>query len=214
MRLVPPEVLHMIYRARPIITKVLHQRSVIRLTIDSRGIKKVENLPERPRFQRWRTNGLVFVILDHTCLEGVMAHFKFGLLRLELPKGCHGLQTWDTPTPPDLGQCVFYPAAITSSTQFRTINLSETTGITFFFSYGEIYAIHAHTWEAPCAHSTYRRLSRRRQQSIIWVYVPISQKDSISALGARMSPSDGSPFSSTCLLVSLVRRKTSHAIKD
>ncbi|POR31267.1 Uncharacterized protein TPAR_08516 [Tolypocladium paradoxum] len=178
---------------QPVTTETVHRLPIIRLTIDSWGIKQVERLSERPGFKRWRTDSLVFVVLDQSHFEGVTAHFKFGLLRLSLPKTCHGLETWDTPTPPDMERCFFYPANITSSTQFRTIDLSQTTGITFFFCRGEIYAVHAHTRVAPCAQSTYQRLSRRRQRSVVWVYVPISKKDPIAALGTRSS-------GSTCLL--------------
>ncbi|KND90843.1 hypothetical protein TOPH_04652 [Tolypocladium ophioglossoides CBS 100239] len=185
---------------KPVTAETTHQLPVIRLTIDSWGITEVERLSGYPRFKRWRTDRLIFVILDQGCLEGVTAHFKLGLLRLDLPRNCHGLETWDTPTPPALDRCFFYPANITSSTQFRTIELSQTTGFIFFFCYGNLYAVHAHTRVAPCAQSTYQRLSRRRQQSVTWVYVPISQQDSIAALGARMLLSERSFSGSTCLL--------------
>ncbi|RSL80391.1 hypothetical protein CEP52_017394 [Fusarium oligoseptatum] len=185
---------------QPVVTEIAHKLPVIRLTIDSWGIQEVKRLPGNPQFRRSRTDGLVFVILDQRWLEGINAHFKFGFLRLGLPKTCHGLQTWDTPTPPDLQRCRFYPAKITRSTRFRTIDLRQTNGITFFFCYGEIYAVHAHTRSFPCAQTTYQRLSHRRQQSVTWVYVPFSQQDSIAALGARMSLSESTSFSSTCLL--------------
>ncbi|KAH7111463.1 hypothetical protein B0J13DRAFT_461938 [Dactylonectria estremocensis] len=187
---------------QPWTTETAHNLPVVRLTIDSRGIQEVERLPGNPLFRRWRTDGLVFVTLNHELLDGVIAHFKFGSLRLELPKTCHGIQTWDTPTPPDLQKCRFYPNNILHSTQFKTIDLCQTNGITLFFCNGQVYAIHAHTQKAPCALATYQRLSPRRQRSVAWVYVPFSQRDYITALGARMSLSKSSSFGSTCLLVS------------
>ncbi|KAH7235355.1 hypothetical protein BKA59DRAFT_515886 [Fusarium tricinctum] len=172
---------------------------VMRLTIDSWGIREIERLAESPEFGRRRTDDLVFVVLSHQILEGINAYVKFGILRLEVPEKYHGLQTWDTPTPPDLHQCHFYPAKITNSTRFRTIDLDQTTGITFFFSNDQIYAVHAHTRTTPYAQVTYQRLPHRRQQSVTWIYVPFAQRDTVVAIGSRM-PSSGATFSSTCLL--------------
>lgn len=204
----------------PAFSKIARQLPIFRLTIDSHGIREIERLPERPRVQRTRTDSLAFVILEQCYLQGVTAHFKviipsssqkrmlmplqFGSLRLELPETCHGLQIWDTPTPPMIEQCTFYPADITSSTYFRTIDLRKTTGLTLFFCLGSVYAIHAHTKAAPCAEETYRCLSSRRQESITWVYMPIPQNDSILAFGTQMALSGSNFEVSTCLLVSLV----------
>lgn len=64
---------------QPVTAETAHQLPVIRLTIDSWGIKKVERLPENPRFKTWRTDTFVFVILDQSHLEGVTAHFKVNI---------------------------------------------------------------------------------------------------------------------------------------
>ncbi|KAH7019666.1 hypothetical protein EDB80DRAFT_205734 [Ilyonectria destructans] len=111
----------------PALSKIARQLPIFRLIIDSYGIREIERLPERPRFQRTRSDSLAFVILEQCYLQGVTAHFKFGFLRLELPETCYSLQIWDTPTPPVIEQCTFYPADITSSTYFRTIELCKTT---------------------------------------------------------------------------------------
>ncbi|KID82755.1 hypothetical protein MGU_09924 [Metarhizium guizhouense ARSEF 977] len=180
-------------------SNAINHLPVLRLTIDSWGIKKVERLPEYPAFQGWRTENLLFVVLQERDIEGVIAHLKFGCLRLELPNIIDGLQVWDTPTPPALNRCSFHPAGLSHSTQFRTIQLSQTTGITFFFCFGEIYAIHAHTRRTPSAQSTYQLLSRRRQASVTWVYIPISGEDYIALLGARMM--DKSSAGCICLIL-------------
>ncbi|KAH8654723.1 hypothetical protein BGZ61DRAFT_524174 [Ilyonectria robusta] len=158
-------------RGPPVLSKTVRQLPVFRLTIDSYGIREIERLPERPRFQRWRTDSLAFVILEQSYLQGVTARFKI----------------WDTPIPPVIEQCPFYPANITSSTHFRTIELCKTTGITLFFCLGDVYAIHAHTKAAPCPEATYRCLSRRRQRSITWAYMPIPENDSIVAFGTQIA---------------------------
>ncbi|KAH0593015.1 hypothetical protein MHUMG1_09262 [Metarhizium humberi] len=131
-------------------SNAINHLPVLRLTIDSWGIKKVERLPEYPAFQGWRTENLLFAVLQDRDIEGVTAHIK-------------------------------------------------TTGITFFFCFGEIYAIHAHTRRTPSAQSTYQLLSRRRQASVTWVYIPISGEDYIALLGARMM--DKSSAGCICLIL-------------
>lgn len=80
------------------------------------------------------------------------------------------------------------------------MQLGQTTGITFFFCSGEIYAIHAHTRRTPSAQSTYQLLSRRRQACVTWVYIPISGEDYITLLGARIM--EKSSAGCICLIVS------------
>jgi hypothetical protein len=52
---------------------------VMRLTIDSWGIREIERLVESPEFRRRRTDGLAFVVLSHQSLEGINAYFKVKL---------------------------------------------------------------------------------------------------------------------------------------
>ncbi|KAI1506026.1 hypothetical protein F5X99DRAFT_404574 [Biscogniauxia marginata] len=170
------------------------QAPFMRLTIDSRGIKTVERLPEMPRFELWRSDRLAFVIIEESCVK------DFGMLRLELPKTLSGLQTWDTPTPPDQVHTTLYRADIGNSTQFRTIKLCDATGITFFFCHGNVYAIHAHTASAPSAKRTFESLSRRRQHTVTWLYVPIPPNDRITAFGTRLSKSRNQYADGLCFL--------------
>ncbi|KAH6667292.1 hypothetical protein B0J14DRAFT_489952, partial [Halenospora varia] len=167
---------------------------IIRLTIDSCGIRKIESLPKNPPYSESRSHNMAFVIQEKSCLNGIIAWFKHGLLRLELLEASLGLQIWDTPTPPDLEYCTFYPANITASTCFRTIEMRETIGITFFFCRGKVYAIHAHTLTMPCAMTTLEHLSCRRQRTVAWVYIPISPSDQVVAFGTQLQRSDGHFF--------------------
>lgn len=129
-----------------------------------------------------------------------LTSFKFQYARLDVPAACEdGFRIWDTPSPPDLERCLLWPAEVGPSMRFRTIELSETSGITFFIHSGDIYTVHAHTPRAPHAKKSYSRLSRRRQRSAAWVYVPISASDSITAFGVGKAGSEGG----FCLLVSL-----------
>lgn len=124
------------------------------------------------------------------------------MMRLQFPKTHTGLQTWDTPTPPNIEECILYPWDTTNTTQFKTIDLSQIFGLTFFFSYGGIYDIHAHTKTWPCAQSTYRKLSRRRQSAVAWIYVPISRTDSIALIGERLLRHENTTPNGISLLVS------------
>jgi hypothetical protein len=113
-------------------------------------------------------------------------------LRLELPQDHAGFQIWDTPTPPLLLQpdhqltsdySVY--GSVTASTRFCTIDVTSIFGLTFFFTNGTISAIHAHTSKTPYAVLPAESLSRRSQQYVSWVYVPIPAKDQLLALALR-----------------------------
>ena len=125
-------------------------------------------------------------------------------MRLKLPEGCRGLQIWDTPTPPDLAQCVFHPNNITETTRFHTIEISKITGITFFYWLDQVFAIHAHTKESPYAKTTYERLMlpRERKQSLVWVYLPLPETDSIAAFGTQVFMPENDALRTVRLLVS------------
>lgn len=111
------------------------------------------------------------------------------MLRLKLPRTTPGIQVWDTPTPLDLYHCTLHRADIGDSMQFRTIELRKATGITFFFSFRQVYDIHFHTTTTPSASKTFKRLSRRRQPAVTWIYLPISRNDRIIAFGVGLEAS-------------------------
>ncbi len=49
---------------------------IIRLTIDSYGIKKIERLSENPRYNGQRCDDVAFVLLEEFRLKDVVIHFK------------------------------------------------------------------------------------------------------------------------------------------
>lgn len=93
---------------------------------------------------------------------------------------------WDTPYPPTKDLDVLLRAQ-TVSAHLHTVDLSGTTGITFFYHgyEGTLMAIHAHTAKEPTAVSTVQRLSRVDLNKLIWVYLPIPAGDRIMQLGLR-----------------------------
>ncbi|KAI1104521.1 hypothetical protein F4804DRAFT_306751 [Jackrogersella minutella] len=160
------------------------QLRIIRLTIDSFGIKKIERLPEIPSYNPRRSDRSTFVTIGESQAQNVVAHFKFGTLRLEFPNMNPSFQSWDTETcPPHQDRLVLFRRNMSFSTQFQTINLRKITGITFFFSQGNIFHIHAHTAAASTAIRTWEHLSPQCQKLATWIYLPISPNDDIVALG-------------------------------
>jgi len=98
-----------------------------------------------------------------------------------------GLWLWDTPCPPALTVCQFFPKHLSSSQRIRTIDLNEITGLTFFCSptCSSFFAIHAHTSKAPSALSTFEKLPDRRQQCVYWIFLPLTPQERITAVGSR-----------------------------
>lgn len=130
------------------------------------------------------------------------------------------LALWNTPNPPDLKACRFFPSDLAGLPQrFHCIPLenSSVRGITFFFAGGVLVAIHPHwaetagggygedvntsmdggdalqryrrlmggTGVTDTASSTYRRIAKRVDPNIAWVYLPIGPLDPIVLLGTR-----------------------------
>ncbi|KFA81328.1 hypothetical protein S40288_08298 [Stachybotrys chartarum IBT 40288] len=167
----------------PVLAYATPPKPIVRLTIDSHGVRKVERLPKKPLYRGQRSDSAVFVILEENSLKRITMHCKFGYSRLELHDRDLCVQVWDTPTPPDPDQCMLSQPWPANSAQFRTINLNQSTGLTFFFDLGNVYAIHSHTVTTPCARQTYERLSRRRQRSVTWLYLPIPPNDDVVLFG-------------------------------
>ncbi|KFA79697.1 hypothetical protein S40288_09316, partial [Stachybotrys chartarum IBT 40288] len=117
----------------PVLAQATPRQPIVRLTIDSHGIGKVERLPRKPLYRGHRSDSAVFAILEESSLQRITMHFKFGYSRLELHDRDLCLQVWDTPTPPDPDQCMLSQPWPANSAQFRTIDLNQTTGLTFFF---------------------------------------------------------------------------------
>ncbi|KAM5368769.1 hypothetical protein ACJZ2D_009323 [Fusarium nematophilum] len=146
---------------------------VIRITIDSRGISKVEGLESFPaEFSARRLEGKRFVVDVASRFQGVMLHFKDGLSWLDRPSSHPGFQVWDTPTPPRalearpstlwafgqmacrklrLSSCAMFRENATYSSRFDTAELKICTGLTFVYEMNpeRLYAIHAHTKASP-----------------------------------------------------------------
>ncbi|KAI1502077.1 hypothetical protein F5X99DRAFT_380534 [Biscogniauxia marginata] len=160
---------------------------VIRLTIDCDGIKRVERLSCCPAYAGESNNRFAFIVEEGKSHSGLVARFKYGLLRLKLPPDRQCLPIWNTPAPPNLSLCREYPAEIPSWQRFFAVEVNNIAGITFFFSSGQLFGIHVHHSKESCAISTYQRFSNRRRRGVVWVYLPITKSDPLLMLGTRKS---------------------------
>ncbi|KAJ4003793.1 hypothetical protein NW752_011916 [Fusarium irregulare] len=152
------------------------------LTLDSRGICKIDKLQERPPYQPRRSDKQAFVVLHQDEFQDV----AFNILRLQCPENKRGFQIWDTPSPPPLENCEIH-GRVSSSLQLKTVDLRSASGLTFFFAFSKLYAVHAHTPARPCADSTFERLSQgRRKLGFSWAYLPIPPGEEIYSIVIRL----------------------------
>ncbi|KAK4198906.1 hypothetical protein QBC40DRAFT_340954 [Triangularia verruculosa] len=160
----------------------------LRFTVDSAGISKVERLPGPPTYAGECTSRYAFIVQDETSISDVVAQFKDGQLRLNLPTWLRTLPIWNTPAPPIYKA---YPADLASCQTIYAIKMDEIKGITFFFSFGQLFGIHIHGSKESYAMDTFtRNFPNRLQRTVVWIYLPISQDDRILVLGIReASPS-------------------------
>jgi hypothetical protein len=98
-----------------------------------------------------------------------------------------GLEVWDTPTPPNLDDCLVSPGRPSPWFCFHTIDLLAITGITFFTFNDTIAAIHPHTRSQPCAMSTYTTIEDETnvgpENWCVWVYIPLPRQDTVLSCG-------------------------------
>ncbi|GKU07225.1 hypothetical protein FLAG1_10981 [Fusarium langsethiae] len=173
------------------ITSTTPPPPIIRLTIDSDGISRVERLSCTPIYSGECNNSYRSVVQHASLIAGIEAQIKDGLLRLKLPYARPALPMWNTPAPPDLSSCRAYGSSLSSSQHFHAVEADRIRGITFFFSSGQLFGIHVHNSEESSAIATYERFSRRRQRGIIWIYLPISKNDRLLVLGVRQGRRSG-----------------------
>ncbi|KAK4162351.1 hypothetical protein QBC43DRAFT_380020 [Cladorrhinum sp. PSN259] len=159
----------------------------LKITVDSVGISKVERLPGPPGYGGECTNRFAFIVQDEASISEVMAQFKDGQLRLDLPVRLRALPIiWNTPAPPSLSLCKAYPTDLDSCQIINAVEMDEIEGITFFFSFGQLFGIHIHRSEESCAKDTFARtFSPRHERTVVWIYLPIARHARILVLSTR-----------------------------
>lgn len=127
-----------------------------------------------------------------------MVEEKYRLLDLDLESKVYQLSfLWDTPTPPKLSHCRFFNiddiSGLTENThRLRTITLgADLTGLKFFCCAGLIYGIHAHrAKDKRTALETYNKFPQPRRESLLWIFLPLQQREAIEEVWVRHSVTD------------------------
>ncbi|KAI1042377.1 hypothetical protein LB505_010983, partial [Fusarium chuoi] len=107
----------------------------------------------------------------------------FGRAFIENPHDSRDFQFWDTPSPPLRCLNMFPRPDRPGSIRYRTVDVLNATGLTFFFLRGFIMAVHSHTAHAPLAAPTIQHFSRYEQDHMIWTYIPVSSTDILLRIG-------------------------------
>ncbi|KAI0104219.1 hypothetical protein GGR51DRAFT_561028 [Nemania sp. FL0031] len=183
---------------------------LIRITVDSIGIAKIERISRQPYEGECRTSEVYMILHNEQQISGCTVHFKDGSARLELGRGTelqHYTRTlleeedrgylyrgrniappsppavWNTPNPPDLLSCQAYEINQAGNRRFFAVELARIRGISFFFSSHKLRGVHV---GALSASPLLQRMVQ--DSSTLWCYLPITNQDRVLVLGVRVSP--------------------------
>ncbi|OAA37402.1 hypothetical protein NOR_07101 [Metarhizium rileyi] len=159
----------------------------IRLSIDWRGLRSIERLAVLPPAVNLRSDYAGYVVEEAERLSNVVVKFQLDLATLSGVTG--GFRVWDTPCPPPVDDNVDHdPSSMyyeTCSMYYDTSSMrhlgtigteaGSLTGMTFFYGYGSLLAVHVHTPAQPSAKDTFLNVTPHRQDTLIWIYVPIQK---------------------------------------
>jgi hypothetical protein len=125
-------------------------------------------------------------------------------MRLQLPEGHAGLQTWNMPTPPGTpiphypdtpelsqdftftaGERFYYEGVCKDHTRFCAARLDEVTGLTFWKHDGMLITIHCHTPTSPYAELPAWYLDADARVDVYPIYVPLASGDRVRTIRTR-----------------------------
>ncbi|KAL6910159.1 hypothetical protein GGI43DRAFT_389466 [Trichoderma evansii] len=169
----------------------------LRITIDSRGIQRVERVSDRSQetTSDVPVASYVYVVESVAQLSGVSIEFQLGMSRLQVPTSAN-ISIWNIPSPhnlPSTTRIMFNGKP--SSGRFAALDLdpSHCTGISFFISINKILAIHGHTARGSHAPQAFQHLKHLHYGGISWIYIPIAANDKVIGIGTRR-PINGGIF--------------------
>ncbi|KAJ4136493.1 hypothetical protein NW768_004107 [Fusarium equiseti] len=173
---------------------------IIRLTIDSDGISRVERLSCAPVYSGECNNHYRPIVEHVSQVAKIQVQLKDCLMRLILPDGQPAPAIWNTPAPPDLAYCKAYGSEPVSRhhireffgsdsfswQHFHAVEANKIRGITFYFLRGKFSGIYIHYEEEPSAmDDEYDRFINRREEKSVWIHLPIPKNDRLLALDVR-----------------------------
>ncbi|KAI0426626.1 hypothetical protein F5Y09DRAFT_334008 [Xylaria sp. FL1042] len=162
---------------------------LVRLTINVHGIQSIQRLHKQPEYDGHTRKSLGFIVEHTTNLSDITVEFKGDCFaRLCQPHRKTALPIWNTSSPPLLCFCYFIKSAVLNSGAFSRLcinDLQRCRGITFFISKGKLFGVYNHQTEDSCAADAYKQISISDydQKCMVWVHVPIAQKDKLISLG-------------------------------
>ncbi|KAI5467578.1 hypothetical protein BGZ63DRAFT_449696 [Mariannaea sp. PMI_226] len=152
-------------------------KPIVRLTIDAQGLRKIERLSEMPKVGKFRSENMVYIVRPIPDLAGVLVTFR--VTRPWKARGSYEVN-------PQLYMGYTNAASPPTMPPIYTHYLFIDS-----FRIHRYNAIHGHTSEEPSALPTWKRLMHIQQQDAIWVHLPFSKEDYITAFGIRLKMFDG-----------------------
>lgn len=116
------------------------------------------------------------------------------------------LVLWDNPMPTKLYASLRLPE-YHGYDRFSAIDTSHCFGITFFFYFGYIVAVHPHmnTTLGRDAQTTFDSLPLTYQDGVLWIYVPLPKSEQIKGFALRNHRiSEDNQLIGPCLAVKLI----------
>ncbi|PTB45128.1 hypothetical protein M441DRAFT_23399 [Trichoderma asperellum CBS 433.97] len=170
----------------------------VTITIDSDGIRSISRQGHPSEYSIGRSTSTTYIVLsqDDEMLSKLDVHNMYGRCRLVVPPDMEPPRIWNTPTPPAWSSCNMSINGHDSSRKWprlTAVNLDGITGITFFLDLGSLASIHLHYPGEPSAMDTYNKMGSTLRSFCVWIYVPISKDDQVTAIGVKRDL--GKPFS-------------------
>ncbi|KAF5551722.1 hypothetical protein FNAPI_7328 [Fusarium napiforme] len=156
---------------------------IVRLTVDCLGLKEIQRLHDWPEYNHTRSNTYTYVFFTQGQAGRSFIYSKFGRAFIDNHNDSRDFPFWDTPSPPLRGLKMFPRPDSPGSIRYRTVDLLNTTGLTFFFLRGFIVAVHSHKTNAPVAEPAIQHFSQYERDQMIWTHIPISSTDSLLRIG-------------------------------
>ncbi|KAM0258087.1 hypothetical protein ACHAQJ_003992 [Trichoderma viride] len=172
--------------------------SFIRFTIDPRGIRSIERISHVPTSitaGEMAASSRVFVVEPVERLSAAEIELQLGMSRLLVPESLSlQISLWSTPTPPNLWEMPTNPLVPLHRLASISLDPNYCTGISFFLSLQCVMEIHGHsTRHAPTHLERFEYINTRYDGRIVWIYVPLTAQDAITAVGVRKNVTIAQP---------------------
>ncbi|PTB45506.1 hypothetical protein M441DRAFT_131140 [Trichoderma asperellum CBS 433.97] len=160
----------------------------ILLTLDARGVKSIERIPEVPTTTGTEipTPSFLFALATVERLSGAKIEFELGMCHFHV--GLHDFGIRSSPAISNKHNDLWRLSL--SSTNSVSLDPNCCTGLSFFLRNHHIVDIHAHSTRHPPTHVEKFKymeamFASARDDGIEWIYMPLTAQDVITAIRAR-----------------------------